>query len=74
MKIGKTQDPPIKTQVITGFLGGLNTFQDETVIKDSELTEAKNIILNIDGIEPRPGSINFGNESGTRVVGAVGFY
>lgn len=74
MKIGKTQDPKIQTQVITGFLGGLNTFQDETVIKDSELTEAKNIILNVDGIEPRPGSLNYGTESGTKVVGATGFY
>jgi len=74
MKIGKTQDPPIKTQVITGFLGGLNTFQDETVIKDSELTEAKNILLNVDGIEPRPGSKNYGISSGTRVIGGIGFY
>lgn len=74
MKITKIQDPKTATEVVTGFLGGLNAFQDETVIKDSELTEAKNIILNVDGIEPRPGSLNYGATSGTRLLGAIGYY
>lgn len=55
---------------VTGFVGGLNTFQDETVIRDGELTEAKNIILNIDGISPRPGTDDYGNDgSDSRVWG-----
>lgn len=70
----KIQDPKIDTDVISGFLGGLNTFQDESMIKDSELTEAKNILLSVDGIEPRPGTSLYGSSSGTRLLGGIGFY
>lgn len=64
-----------KPQAVSGFLGGLNTFQDETLIKDSELTEAKNVLLSIDGIQPRPGSLTFGTgDSATRIDGLAGYY
>lgn len=64
-----------KDEVVSGFLGGLNTFQDETLAKDSELTEAKNIILSIDGIQPRPGTLTFGTgDSATRIDGIAGYY
>jgi hypothetical protein len=72
--IASIDDPKKDTDLVTGFLGGLNTFQDESVLKDSELTEAKNIILSVDGIEPRPGSSNYGSSSGTGILGAFGFY
>lgn len=62
------------TEVVTTFLGGLNTFQDESVIKDGELTEAKNILLAVDGIEPRPGTSTYGTTSGDKVLGLFGFY
>lgn len=68
------QDPKIDTEVVTSFLGGLNTFQDESVLKDGELTEAKNILLSVDGIEPRPGTSNYGSDVGDKVVGLFGFY
>ncbi len=74
MKISQGKNNKIDTEVVTTFLGGLNTFQDETVIKDGELTEAKNILLSVDGIEPRPGTSNYGSESGTKVLGLTGFY
>jgi hypothetical protein len=74
MKISSGKNNKIDTEVVTTFLGGLNTFQDETVIKDGELTEAKNILLSVDGIEPRPGTENYGTESGTKVLGLYGFY
>lgn len=61
-------------EVVTGFLGGLNTFQDQTLIRDSELTEAKNIILSVDGIEPRPGTMHYGATDNTVVNGGIGFY
>lgn len=73
-RITKIQDPKIDTQIVTGFLGGLNTFQDDTQIKDSELTEAKNIILSIDGIQVRPGTINYGSTSGTGLLGGFPYY
>lgn len=73
-KISKIQDEPIKTEIITGFLGGLNSFQDETVIKDSELTEAKNILLSVDGIEPRPGTLYYGGTQDSRVMGIFSYY
>lgn len=72
--ISNIDDPRKEVDLVTGFLGGLNTFQDETVIKDSELTEAKNIILSVDGIEPRPGTSNYGTSSGTGILGMMGFY
>jgi len=72
--IGNIQDPKTETDVISGFLGGLNTFQDESMIKDSELTEAKNILLSVDGIEPRPGTLHYGSSSGSRLLGGFGFY
>lgn len=64
-----------KEKAYSGFLGGLNTFQDETLIKDNELTEAKNIILSIDGIQPRPGIETFGTgDSASRIDGLYGYY
>lgn len=72
--VGKANDPKIETELVSGFLGGLNTFQDENVLKDSELTEAKNIILSVDGIEPRPGTSDYGTSSGSRVVSLFGLY
>lgn len=74
-KISNVKDNPVKTEVASGFIGGLNTFQDETLIKDSELTIAKNIILTVDGVEPRPGILHYGgSNSESRVFGAFGFY
>ena len=72
--VGNIQDPETKTDVISGFLGGLNSFQDESMIKDSELTESKNILLSVDGIEPRPGTVHYGSSSGSRMLGGFGFY
>lgn len=74
MQISKQKNPTRKDELVTGFIGGLNLFQDETSIKNGELTEAKNILLNVDGIEPRPGTYNFGTESGDRVLGAFAYY
>lgn len=59
---------------VTGFIGGGNTFQDETVIKETELTKFKNIILTVDGLEPRPGSTNYGGEQDSRVRGLFPYY
>jgi hypothetical protein len=64
-----------KDKMVSGFLGGLNTFQDETLIKDSELSEAKNIILSVDGISPRPGTITYGTgNADNRIDGLTGYY
>ena len=70
----KVSNNPKKEEVVTGFLGGLNVFQDQTLIRDAELTEAKNIILSVDGIEPRPGILRYGTELNSRVMGGIGFY
>lgn len=72
--ISKIQDPPIKDEIAVGFLGGFNDFQDETLIKESELTDAKNIILDVDGLSPRPGTDSYGTSSGDSVVGLFGYY
>ena len=74
MKITKEKNQPKKQEITTGFLGGLNVFQDETLIKDSELTEARNILLNVDGVSPRYGSTNYGSESGDNIVGSIAYY
>lgn len=72
--ISKLQDPAIKDEIAIGFLGGLNDFQDETLLKDSELTKAKNILLDVDGLSPRPGSESYGTASGDKTLGLVGYY
>lgn len=75
MKMGKADDPKKQEEIVSGLIGGLNTFQDETLIKDSELTEAKNILLDIDGISPRPGTINYNTtDAGGRILGEIGYY
>lgn len=74
MKIKSGKDNSQDLDLVTGFLGGLNTFQDENSIKDSELTDAKNILLAVDGIEPRPGTSDYGTTSGDSVLGMTGFY
>ncbi len=74
MRITKIENAKVQSEVVSGFLGGLNTFQDDTGIKDSELTEAKNILLEVDGISIRPGSVNYGSPSGTRLLGGFPFY
>lgn len=72
--ISKLQDPAIKDEIAIGFLGGLNDFQDETLLKDSELTKATNILLDVDGLSPRPGSESYGTASGDKTLGLVGYY
>ena len=74
MEITQEKNQTRKQEVSTGFLGGINAFQDETLIKDSELTEGKNILLNVDGVSPRYGSLNYGTEDGTSVVGSTAYY
>lgn len=71
----KINDPPLKDEVVTGFLGGINSFQDESLLKDSELTKARNILLSVDGLEPRPGTLqNFGDASDSRTYGGFPYY
>ena len=75
MKAGQNaSNPKRKDKAVSGFLGGLNTFQDETLIKDSELSEAKNILLNVDGITPRPGTLTLGGDSASRIDGLTSYY
>lgn len=75
MSVSKGQrNSPKKDELVSGFLGGLNSFQDETLIKDSELSEAKNILLDVDGIQPRPGSTHYGSSSDSTVLGGTPFY
>lgn len=74
MEITNIKNNPSKPELASGFLGGLNDFQDETLIKENELTEAKNIVLNVDGISPRDGITNYGSEVGTKILGAIGYY
>lgn len=62
------------TQTVSGLLGGLNTYQDENLIKDSELTTAKNIILEVDGISPRPGTKNYKNSDQDTILGSFAAY
>ena len=70
----KAKNNPRKIDVSQGFIGGLNTFQDQNIIKESELTEAKNIELQVDGIVPRRGTSTYGNTSGTKTYGLFGYY
>lgn len=72
--ISNINDPLIKDEVVTGFLGGLNSFQDESLIKDSELTTALNVLLSVDGLEPRPGTTAYGGSQDSRIFGMFSYY
>lgn len=70
----KLKDIPEKTEYIIGFPKGVNKLQDESLIANEELSLMKNAILVVDGVQKRPGSINFGSSSGSRVYGGTPFY
>lgn len=70
----KAKDPEIKEEIVSGFVTGGNSSQDETLIKDSELTEFKNILLELDGISPRPGTSDYSTDAGTTIQGGIGYY
>lgn len=73
--IAKNSNNPIRQETATGFTSGMNKYQDETLIKNSELTEAKNIEISYDGIEPRRGTSVFGSDNGdSKVLGGYGYY
>ncbi len=74
MEITKIKNNPKKSEIASGFLGGLNDFQDETLLKENELTEARNIILDVDGISPRKGTLDYGDSNGDKMLGAIGYY
>lgn len=70
----KAKDPEIKEEIVSGFVSGGNSSQDETLVKDSELTEFKNILLELDGISPRPGTDDYSTDAGTTIQGGIGYY
>lgn len=70
----KIDNNKMQSEIASGFLGGLNTFQDETLIKDNELTEAKNITLTVDGIESRTGIKKYKDSDGDKVLGGFAYY
>lgn len=70
----KATNPQTKEEVVSGFPGGLNTYQDETLIKNTELTQMVNAYLTVDGIEPRPGTLDYTSASGSKVLGEIGYY
>lgn len=73
--IGKVKNSDKKSEIVAGFLGGLNSFQDETLIKDGELTKAKNVVITVDGISPRYGITHYGGIStGTKIQGIFSYY
>ena len=73
--IKNARNPKKEEEIASGVLGGLNTFQDETLIKSSELTEAKNVTLAVDGLEPRKGTINYKDDGGEgQMLGGIGYY
>lgn len=74
MQQSKIQDPTIKEEIVSGFVSGGNTSQDETLIKDSELTAFKNILLELDGVSPRPGTEDFSSSAGTTIQGVISYY
>lgn len=64
--------PRRKYDSATGFTDGINNFQDEQLISSGSLTEAKNIILDVDGISPRYGTENLDNAiGGSEVQGSI---
>ena len=71
----KMSSPKRTTEEVLSFTTGLNTYQDQSVIKETELSDAKNILYSIDGLSPRPGTAMLANTAaGERVYGMKGYY
>lgn len=68
------RDVPERDAYIYGFSKGVNKLQDESLIDDHELSDHKNGILVVDGVQKRTGTLNFGSSSGSRVYGGTPFY
>jgi len=63
-----------RNEYIIGFPKGVNKLQDDSLISDQELSGMINAILVVDGVKKRPGQINFGSSSGSRIYGGTPFY
>lgn len=72
-KITPPKDNPEKQTYVVGFKG-VNTLQDSSLIDNRELSLMRNGRLVVDGIRKRQGSINYGDETNSRVYGGTGFY
>ena len=68
------KDTPEKTEYVLGFAKGVNRLQDDSLIDDHELSLGQNLMLVVDGIIKRTGSLNSGSSSGSRVYGGTAFY
>lgn len=73
--ISNVQDEQEKSKNFIGFPKGLNTVQDESLVNDKNVTEAQNVIIEIDGIKRRPGSERVYDTGGASYVwGMSPFY
>lgn len=68
------KDEPENEEYILGFSKGLNKIQDESLVSDNELTEAKNVMYVVDGVVVRPGTELFGGTQDSKICGGIGFY
>ncbi len=69
-QVSPPKDTPEKKEYIYGFSKGVNKLQDESLIDDNELSDSKNMVMVVDGLEKRMGSEVYGDDSGSRVYGA----
>ena len=73
--ISRIKDTPEKKKYFIGFPKGYNSIQDSSLIDDKNLSKAQNVVLKVDGVERRPGTIKkFDEGSGDYVYGSMGAY
>lgn len=73
--VTNVKETPEKSDYIIGFPRGLNTVQDQSLIKDKNLAQAKNVQLVVDGVSRRPGTTKpFDEGGGSKVWGLAPFY
>lgn len=74
LQMSNVPDLKLKEQLVFGFTGAMNVFQDSTLIKDNELRDAKNIMIQVDGPTQRPGSDIYYSQSGSKVTFSATYY
>lgn len=73
--ISEAKDTDEYSKYYIGFPKGLNTIQDENLVDDKNVTQADNVVLEVDGIKRRPGTTKVYDENtDTKIYGSVTFY
>jgi len=73
--VSQVKEEPEQNDYFLGFSRGVNSLQDSTLVHDKNITKGDNVMLVVDGLTRRYGSLKVWDQgSATKIYGALGFY